>query len=197
MDRGAMGSRSEGELGRPSRAFLHGGVVNPAPTGHEPSAHTETVAARGMRRHRGHRPPRAMSRALRRTVVGTFAVLWASGSLWLVLHHLFPQQTAFGPAPNAWEAQLLRLHGWVAVAAVFLLGWLGGGHIIERWARPGQRLSGYVLCGAAAVLVLTGYALYYTTDRVHDGAALAHEVLGAAAILIALTHWRGSHRRTR
>ena len=37
---------------------------------------------------------------------------------------------------------------------------------------------------------------YYTTDRLHDSAAVIHEILGAAAILIALTHWlrRGTRR---
>jgi hypothetical protein len=135
-----------------------------------------------------------MSHALRCSVFGTFAVLWASGALWLVLHHGFAQQTAFGPAQNPWEAPVLRIHGWIAVAGVFLLGWLGGGHILERWGRPGHRMSGYALSAAAAVLVLTGYALYYTTDSFHDGAAVAHEVLGAAAIVLALGHWQRSYR---
>jgi hypothetical protein len=46
------------------------------------------------------------------------------------------------------------------------------------------------MAGVAAVLALSGYALYYTVDNLHDFAAIIHELIGAAAILFALTHWR-------
>ena len=39
------------------------------------------------------------------------------------------------------------------------------------------------------VLVLSGYALYYTTEGFHDVAATVHEVLGVVAIVFALAHW--------
>jgi branched-subunit amino acid ABC-type transport system permease component len=59
-----------------------------------------------------------------------------------------------------------------------------------------KRVSGVAIASVAAILAATGYALYYTTDRLHDLAAAAHEVLGGAAILLALVHWR-PHRRAR
>ena len=40
------------------------------------------------------------------------------------------------------------------------------------------------------VLVVSGYALYYTTAQLHAGAALVHEWLGVLAIIAALVHWR-------
>jgi hypothetical protein len=135
-----------------------------------------------------------MSRQLRAAIFATFAALWLSGVLWLVLHLAWAEQTAFGPAPNPWEAPALRIHGWLAVGGVFLLGWLGREHISERWTGPVQRISGYSLSAAALVLVLSGYALYYTTDHLHDLAAIAHELLGAAAIVLALAHWQRRRR---
>jgi hypothetical protein len=42
----------------------------------------------------------------------------------------------------------------------------------------------------AVILALSGYALYYTTDRLHDLAGVTHEIIGVAAFLLALTHWR-------
>jgi hypothetical protein len=136
-----------------------------------------------------------MSGRLRAGVYALFAALWLSGIAWLVLHLGFPQQTAFGPAPSPSEAVTLRVHGVLAVAGVFLLGWLSADHISLRWGRRGHRISGYVLTAAAAVLVISGYALYYTTDRLHDGAARVHEVLGVGALLLGLAHWQHWGRR--
>lgn len=120
----------------------------------------------------------------------TFGTLWGSGCFWLVLHYFFAQPSDFGPLQHPWAPVILRIHGWIAVAAVFLLGWIMARHISDRWPRMIKRVSGLAIAGVAAVLALTGYALYYTTDHLHDTAGLVHEVLGAAAILFALVHWR-------
>jgi hypothetical protein len=133
-----------------------------------------------------------MSRALRATLLAVCAVLWLSGCAWLVLHFAFAQHTQFGSLPNPWEALLLRVHGIVAVAGVFLLGWVAAGHLIDRWGGSRNRLSGTVLAGSAALLVLSGYALYYTTGALHEVAAGVHECLGVAALVAALAHWWGS-----
>ena len=137
-----------------------------------------------------------MPAALRLTLWVTFAALWVSGCVWLALHLGFEQQTEFGPIPNPWEAPVIRLHGWFAVAGVFLLGWIAGSHVLDRWTARRNRNSGLILAGTAVVIVISGYALYYTTDRLHSGAADVHEVLGGAAILFALLHWRRRAART-
>jgi hypothetical protein len=141
-----------------------------------------------------------MSRPLRGVTYFVFGLLWVSGCGWLILHEFFPRSSDFGPSANPWEPVVLRLHGWLAVAGTFLLGWISAQHIAGRWARFRTRPSGPVLAGLAAVLVLTGYALYYTTDSVHASASVTHEILGAAAVLLALGHWRrngaGAARRT-
>ena len=155
--------------------------------------HHERSASEGRRlRHaalRGSARVR-MSPRLRAALISCGALLWFSGALWLVLHFGFAQQTPFGPLPNPWEPTLMRVHGACAVGAMFLLGWIGASHVSEGWTRGRLRPSGFVLAGSAALLVITGYALYYTTGSLHDVAARTHEWVGALSILMALVHWR-------
>jgi hypothetical protein len=130
-----------------------------------------------------------MSRALRAALFASFGLLWLSGVAWLGVHFALEQPTPFGPLPNPWEPLLLKVHGLLAVAAVFLLGWVTADHLGER-RREGRRYrSGLVLAGTAALLALSGYALYYTTGPVQDVASRTHEFLGVGSIAAALAHW--------
>jgi hypothetical protein len=133
--------------------------------------------------------PLRMTSALRATVFTVCAFLWVSGIAWLALHLMFEPRNEFGALPHPWEAGLMRLHGLVAVAGVFLLGWLGAGHVLERWRRARNRTSGWILVGCATLLVFSGYALYYSVGPLHQGSARLHEWLGAATLAVALTHW--------
>jgi len=134
--------------------------------------------------------PQRMSPALRTTIFVVFGALWGSGCYWLMLHWFFAHPSQFGPAQHPWEPGVLRVHGWIAVASVFLLGWVTARHVSDRWYQSVRRTSGLAMVGVLALLAITGYALYYTTDALHDSAALIHEVLGIGALLFALTHWR-------
>ncbi len=150
-----------------------------------------------VQRHGPRHPPRHgrhhrrfVSRGVRRLVYALGAALWLRGGVWLLLHTLFAPQTAFGPAPHPWEPPLMRLHGAVAVASVFLLGFLLAAHVLARWPVRRRRLSGGLLGGGSLLLVVSGYALYYTIDTAHQAAALVHEALGVGALALALAHWR-------
>lgn len=131
-----------------------------------------------------------MSGALRATLLSVCTLLWVTGALWLTVHFAFPQRNEFGWLPSPWEAPLMRLHGLAAVAGVFLFGWIGAGHIAARWRAAANRASGLWLAGSAMLLLVSGYALYYTVGSLHEGAAVVHEVLGLLAIGAALAHWR-------
>lgn len=131
-----------------------------------------------------------MSGALRRLTYGICGALWLSGCAWLLLHYLLPHRSEFGLVPNPAEPQLLKLHGWVAVSGVFLTGWLGAAHMGPRWSQWRLRPSGLVLALTAGILVLSGYGLYYTSDPVHASVSLLHQIVGAAAVVMALLHWR-------
>lgn len=132
----------------------------------------------------------AMSTAARVSVWSVYALLWLTGALWLLVHLAFPGHNEFGVLPNPWEPWLMRLHGLVAVGGVFSLGWITAAHIPARWSRGVQRVSGLWLAGLTLVLVVSGYALYYTTGGVHDGAAVLHQWLGLAAIFAGFAHGR-------
>jgi hypothetical protein len=136
-----------------------------------------------------------MSRGLRAMIFAVGALLWLSGALWMLVHLAFPAHNEFGTLPNPWEAPLMRLHGLIAVAAVFLFGWLSASHMPLRWAAPGNRSSGLWLLGAMVVLVVTGYALYYSTGTAHAAAGAVHQWLGLAALALALAHWLGIRTR--
>lgn len=141
-------------------------------------------------------PPERMSTGLRSSVFAVYGVLWVTGCYWLILHFFFARTSDFGPVQHPWGPLILRIHGWIAVAGVFLLGWLTARHVSDRWPQMVKRASGIATACVVALLALTGYALYYTTDGLHDVAGLVHEVIGSTAILFALTHWR-RHRPAR
>lgn len=132
---------------------------------------------------------RGMSTALRAALFTGFALLWLSGACWLVLHLAFQQSSSFGPLPNPWEPVVLKSHGVLAVVGVFLLGWVTAVHLAERRNAGWNYRTGLVLAGTAALLVLSGYALYYTTGSLNEVAARTHECVGVASLLAALAHW--------
>jgi len=132
-----------------------------------------------------------MSRGLRAVVLVVAGLLWLSGAAWMLAHYLFPGHNEFGPLPNSLEAPLMRLHGLIAVVGVFVFGWLGASHMAARWSAWAGRPSGLWLLGCAITLIVSGYALYYTTGALHAAAAVLHECLGLATLGVALVHWLG------
>ena len=135
-------------------------------------------------------PPR-MSAPLRFAVKAIAAFLWFTGCGWLIAHFLLQQQNEFGIGRSPWESPLLHVHGIVAVAGAFLLGWIASRHIVEGWRQRRNRVSGLVLASVAAILVISGYALYYVSnDASHLVIASAHELLGGFGVVFALIHWR-------
>jgi len=135
--------------------------------------------------------PIRMSPLLRAPIYVIFGALWFSGCFWLGLHFLFEPVGEFGRVPHPAEHGLMVVHGAVAVAGVFLLGWMTAAHVVERWRRGRRLWSGIPVAAVGGLLVVSGYLLYYSIDRLHEMASAVHEVLGAAGIVLALIHWRG------
>ena len=131
-----------------------------------------------------------MTRWLRASLYSVFGLLWLTGALWLVLHWFFQVPTQFGASPHPLQPGVLIAHGLLGVVALFFLGWMSGTHVVSGWKRGGKRGSGTSLTAALAVLALTGFATYYLTSEPSMSAdALAHEVVGLAAVLPTLLHW--------
>lgn len=114
----------------------------------------------------------------------TYAIgfgLWLTGAAWLVFHYFLKVQGEFGPAENPLTHWWLAAHGLFAFATLWLFGLLWGQHVIGAWKSGRHRISGSILFAILAVLIGSGYLLYYAggdetqaiTAVIHWGAGLA------------------------
>ena len=136
----------------------------------------------------------------RRTLYAAGATLTLTGALWLALH--YGRESAELPHPM--EAWLMKLHGLAGFAALFMFGVLAAQHIPHGWRLSArhrhaqQRGTGVALGTLAALLAVTGYALYYfAPEGVRPALGWAHALLGFAMTALVLQHRRGSHRHGR
>jgi hypothetical protein len=116
------------------------------------------------------------------------ALLWITGCLWLVLRY-YVQVEATSP-PHPLQPGLLVVHGVLALAAVFFVGWLAGSSVGESWWQRVERGTAITSLAVLGVLIVTGICCYYvTSERMRTGIALVHETLGALIILPAIAYW--------
>jgi hypothetical protein len=122
--------------------------------------------------------------------------LWLTGCWWLILDQFVAQRGPFGVIPHPLEPTLLLVHGICSIAAMYLLGWITARHVLRWWTSGMRRLSGSVLATILAVLVISGFALFFATeDEWQHALAVVHEVLGIAVTAFAVQHWFFRGRR--
>lgn len=124
---------------------------------------------------------------------------WLTGGLWLLFHYFFVKQGEFGPTENPLDPWWLRLHGAFAFAAVWIFGLLWGVHITKTWPHKRRRWSGAALTSVFALLILSGYLLYYIgDDRARPLVSILHWGVGLVCpvflLLHRLPHKRRAHR---
>jgi hypothetical protein len=125
------------------------------------------------------------------------AGVWMTGGLWLLDHYFLVRQGEFGPTANPLEPWWLKLHGAFAFAAVWLFGLLWGVHITKTWPHKRRRWSGGVLTGVFALLIVSGYLLYYTgDDKVRPIVSIVHWGIGLACPVLFLFHRLRRQRRS-
>lgn len=130
-----------------------------------------------------------LSRNLRRLIYIIGGGVWFTGVLWLLLHHFFMQPGEFGMAPNPVEPWSLRVHAAFAFGAIWLLGSLSAVHIQKGWNSRRKRYSGVALVSIFAVLILSGYLLYYVgEERVRAFLSAMHWIIGIIAPLVYVAH---------
>lgn len=144
-----------------------------------------------------HAPRHRLPRWQRRTLLATGLLLLGTGITWLALHYSIG--AGAGELPHPLEAWCLRLHGLSAMAGLFMLGALAAAHVPQgwrlsrRWQLAGQQRTGLLLCGLAALLVLTGYLLYYfAPEDLRPSIGWTHAGLGIT--MAAVTLWHRRHR---
>ena len=117
------------------------------------------------------------------------AGVWLSGGLWLLYHYFFECQGEFGPTANPLEPWWLKLHGAFAFAAVWVFGLLWGVHITKGWPHKRRRWSGGALTGVFALLIVSGYLLYYLgDDKVRPIVSILHWGIGLACPIFFFVH---------
>jgi hypothetical protein len=137
-----------------------------------------------------------MPRRARAAIYMVIGGLWVTGILWLLLDEFFAQSGPFGPTPNPWEPAVLLIHGVVAIAAMYVLGWVSVRHVIRWWQGGLRRASGATLSTCLVLLVVTGFALFFVSeDRWQHAAALSHDVFGLIVTVFGIQHWFFARRR--
>lgn len=136
-----------------------------------------------------------MPRWQRRGLYASLLGLLASGLAWLAVHYTIG--AGHGDQLPHWsEAWWMRLHGATVMASLFFFGTLLPGHALRGWRMHRQRRVGLALWALLALLVGTGYVLYYfAPEAARPVIGWVHAGLGVAVGLAVLWHRRGSRRR--
>jgi hypothetical protein len=120
------------------------------------------------------------------------AVLWLSGAAWLLLHYFGQVEGEFGLETNPLEPWLLRLHGLVLIPALLGFGGLFVVHMPKGWKDRHQRKLGIGLTVMLAVLILSGYMLYYVgDDDLRGWSSIAHWAIGLVTPALFIWHYLG------
>jgi hypothetical protein len=82
------------------------------------------------------------------------------------------------------------MHGATAILSMYLFGWISARHIVRWWPGGLRRFSGAALAALLALLVLSGFALFFLTDDAWQRRViLIHDGLGLAVTFFAVQHW--------
>ena len=119
-----------------------------------------------------------LSQRHERWIYSTAAVLCLSGLGWLIAHYFLAGAAEFGERHQVSEPWWMRVHGAAVMAFLVALGSLFPGHIVRAWKAKKNRRTGLLLLTILALLIITGYGLYYVADE-------------DMRPWLSLTHWGG------
>jgi uncharacterized protein YjeT (DUF2065 family) len=127
----------------------------------------------------------------RRLLYGSVLALLVTGLAWIALHYTIG--AGAGELPHPAEPWLMRLHGAATMAVLVAFGTLLPGHVPRGWRMGRQRRTGSTMWSAVALVVVSGWALYYAAPETWRPAiGLTHAALGSALAAVLLFHRRGS-----
>ena len=127
----------------------------------------------------------------RRALYATVAALALSGVWWIGVHFagawLAPSEDDLPRLAR--EALALKIHGAAAFAILLALGAMGAYHVRRGWGIGRNRGSGSFVVALCAILVITGYALYYlVTEDSRTPVSVLHWALGLAFVPLLIVH---------
>src|SRR6266513_5464586 len=136
------------------------------------------------------RHPRPDSIRLKRLqkyfLYAVLALLFLSGVAWAYWNYLTATPGDFETSAKAW---VMKIHGAAAMAVLVLIGMLLSAHVRFAWRARRNRANGSVFLSAFAVLVITGYGLYYAGgERLRAWTSWLHLGIGLALPIFMLIH---------
>jgi hypothetical protein len=119
--------------------------------------------------------------------------LFLSGVAWVWLGWLAERNEGRAELLRSLKPWLLKLHGAAAMAFLLALGILIPTHLKRAWRAQRNQVNGGFFVTVMALLVVTGYGLYYFgDDRWRSAASWIHLLLGfGAPALLGLHIWQG------
>jgi len=124
---------------------------------------------------------------LRYALYAAFSTLFISGALWLAADSLKD-----GPDGESWQAisaNLLMVHGGVAMVTLMLFGAIVPIHLLRAWRAKRNRWTGSVMVVLNAILIITAFGLYYFGgEEVRPWMSNVHLGAGFLLPLVLFTH---------
>ena len=95
----------------------------------------------------------------RYALYAAFSTLFISGALWLAADSL--KDAPDGERWQAISANLLMVHGGVAMVTLMLFGAMVPIHLLRAWRAKRNRWTGGLMAVLNAILIITAFGLYY------------------------------------
>ena len=91
---------------------------------------------------------------------------------------------------------LMKLHGASAMGSLLILGWMIPAHIQIGWMRKKNVKTGSLMIGVCAVLIVSGYGLYYFGDEMlRIRTSWIHSILGCLLPVLLGWHIRSGRQK--
>jgi hypothetical protein len=135
-----------------------------------------------------------LNNLFRNAVYGAYAVLFLSGALWLLADGL-----KGSPEAEMWQsisANLLMIHGGVAMLTLMLIGALVPVHGLRAWRAGKNRITGAAMASLTGVLIVTAFGLYYLgSEYLRPWLSNIHLAAGCALPIQLIAHIYFGRRR--
>jgi hypothetical protein len=136
-----------------------------------------------------HPGPIGLGERHRQWLYASMVVLVASGAIWLLFHYFVQLKGEFGEARHPMEAVSLKVHGAAAMLFLVMFGSLIPVHMLKGWALERNLRTAIALLAFNALLLLTGYGLYYaSSESAHAWISKTHWIAGLLLPLFLLMH---------
>lgn len=127
----------------------------------------------------------------------TFFTLFFSGVIWLILNPFVSENFSFLPF-QVWS---LRLHGAASFGFMIIFGMILSTHVSFNWqVKKNRRISGIILIVFLAILIASGYGLYYLGDEdSRQFISYLHWIIGIITSIFFTIHFltKVAHKKSR